>query len=900
MNLSKMTMSQCNGKHYIVFVMFNDIPNGVANDCAARAFTGGGAGAANGELWVVVSDDGGVTWDRARNLTKSFSGGDANTACQPPGGTTDPCESDHWPSSAPYGSNYATGVSPTNVVVPDGGSDPGWYIDVMYINDPDAGGIPQNEGTWQQADVKWMRVACVEPIPAPNPVFGFQQIAYPSCSKHGVADTRTLQIENSGNVTWNYTLAKFETTGPGGWLTFAGFDGSILSGLNNVESGTVTLNTGGVVNTAGTIVSLQGGLVFTTTGATSAVDTIPIVHTVADTCVPPSPDTISNAVFSLVVQSNGNFGNQGDGGVNMDFVYPDTTGPDCDSTANVALYDGSPFVMWVDGADTVANWSIFSDGWLSDQGFRPRVGKYQFESYLYEAYSTGVFSTNDSSIFLEKIWYSPRNYGNNDAGFFVQCVKLWSADGLGKSNLTVGEAIDWDLVADSGVDNASGFVFTAGSPVFNLIYQQGANYADGDTTECQDNSRRVGGVAPRGTFVNGTLLAPGGNAGAIYGAMTLDNPTWVIPEGTFLPQQLYDKITATSGFETYSSTNPDSEFVDLSMVITNLHQYTLGATDTLKMYYIFASSIDTDPGVGAGSEFRNWINAGIAFDAARVCYADWAYPAHIAYQASTVTVDGDVTTGSSTNGTTAGFAGGVTTLTGSGGIVEWTFADGMVVLAVNGGGVAFHNVCWLTAETGVNANGGDTIVFLHQGEGVGAAKVATFSWYAGANQAANLAGNFANPAGDAELSAFSTFIQSTTNLGNYTGWSPDVPAGNDLGVPRSVNETMFDKGDVLDQWLYVKTTTDGGGGPYANGAQIDGFLMSFGCCVQRGDANHSGGNPDIADVTYLVAYAFKGGPAPPCIEEGDVNGSGGNPDIADVTYLVAYAFKGGPAPPPCN
>lgn len=892
MNLSKMTMSQCNGKHYIVFVMFNDIPNGINNDCAARAYTGGGGGAANGDLWVVVSNDGGITWDRARNLTKSFSGGDATTACQPPGGTTDPCEADQWPSSAPYGVNYAT--SPANVVVPDGGTDPGWYVDVMYVNDPDAGGIAQDDGTWQQADVKWMRVACVEPIPAPNPVYGFPSINFPSCSKHGVPEVRNLTIENSGNVTWNYTLAKYETTGPGGWLTFAGFDGAILSGLNNVETGTVTLNTGGTVNSAGTIVSLQGGLVFTTTGAVPAVDTIPIIHTVADTCVPPSPDTISNAVFSLVVSSHGNFGNGGDGGVNLDFVYPDTTGPDCDSTANVALYDGSPFVMWVDGADTVANWSIFSDSWLSNNGFRPRVGKYKFESYLYEVYSTGVFSTNDSSIFLEKVWYSPRNYGANNQGFFVQCVKLWSGDGLGKNNITVGEAVDWDMVSDSAVDNASGFVYTAGSPAFNLIYQQGANYADGDSTECQDNSRRVGGVAPRGTFVNGTLL----NSGNIYDAFTIDNPTYVLPEGTFLPQQLYDKITNTTGFELFSSTDPDSEYVDLSMVITNLHQYNLGASDTLKMYYVFSSSIDTDPAVGAGSEFRNWINAGIAFDVARVCYADWAYPTHIAYQATSITVAGDASAGTSPSGATDTYNAGTnsTTITGSSPI-EFVFDGGLIVTKVNGGSTAFHRVAWMTAETPTNTGGGDTVIFLHRGEGVGAAKVSTFAWFEGTSAAADLDGNFANPAGDANLSAYAgSFIQTTTNLANYTGWSPEVPAGNDLGVPRTVNETIFPASDV-EKWIYVKTTVDGGGGPFANGAQIDGFEITFGCCQLGGNVNGVGGI-DIADVTFLVAFAFKGGPLPPCPEEGNVNGVGGI-DIADVTYLVAYAFKGGPPPPPC-
>jgi len=80
------------------------------------------------------------------------------------------------------------------------------------------------------------------------------------------------------------------------------------------------------------------------------------------------------------------------------------------------------------------------------------------------------------------------------------------------------------------------------------------------------------------------------------------------------------------------------------------------------------------------------------------------------------------------------------------------------------------------------------------------------------------------------------------------------------------------------------------------------------CCNHdgiRGNADGIigvGGPIDVADLTYLVAYLFKNGPAPPCLEEGNVDGIvgvGGPIDVADLTYLVAYLFKSGPAPPPC-
>ncbi|MFH1686277.1 MAG: hypothetical protein ABIE70_01990 [bacterium] len=71
------------------------------------------------------------------------------------------------------------------------------------------------------------------------------------------------------------------------------------------------------------------------------------------------------------------------------------------------------------------------------------------------------------------------------------------------------------------------------------------------------------------------------------------------------------------------------------------------------------------------------------------------------------------------------------------------------------------------------------------------------------------------------------------------------------------------------------------------------------CCVTRGDVNHDGTGPDIADLVYLVNYMFNGGPEPECTKEADVTGSGGNPDIADLVYLVNYMFNGGPPPIPC-
>lgn len=69
------------------------------------------------------------------------------------------------------------------------------------------------------------------------------------------------------------------------------------------------------------------------------------------------------------------------------------------------------------------------------------------------------------------------------------------------------------------------------------------------------------------------------------------------------------------------------------------------------------------------------------------------------------------------------------------------------------------------------------------------------------------------------------------------------------------------------------------------------------CCLMRGDVDRSDAI-NVADLTYLVGYLFKGGPPPLCMEEADTDSSGAI-NVSDLTYLVDYLFKGGPAPAPC-
>ena len=70
------------------------------------------------------------------------------------------------------------------------------------------------------------------------------------------------------------------------------------------------------------------------------------------------------------------------------------------------------------------------------------------------------------------------------------------------------------------------------------------------------------------------------------------------------------------------------------------------------------------------------------------------------------------------------------------------------------------------------------------------------------------------------------------------------------------------------------------------------------CCMGRRGNVDNLDDVNVADLTYLVNYLFKGGPAPECPEEANVDGIS-YIDVSDLTYLVDYLFKGGPEPVPC-
>jgi hypothetical protein len=281
-------------------------------------------------------------------------------------------------------------------------------------------------------------------------------------------------------------------------------------------------------------------------------------------------DTVSTGTVQLLAGSHGEMGgtgNLGEGGLNLDYV---DLGGDCDSTANVYLYSGSPFVI-IDHGDSSYSFS-HSTYELSDAGmlaFKPIAeggGPQHLSGSNWDGFTTGTMLDNTQKIAMVKTFYAPTG-GFDSANFIIEVLKVWAYDTTRAHRIAVGEILDWDVPSDRQSDNQTGIVS-------DMVYFQGV---DTSIAKCQDN---------QGRYAASAFLAWGENVDTAQGDCNLDDrfygmyvvPANEVPDGLEEAESFLYNTGAHTGLTTLEG---ESDFAE---VVTYLHRYDIHPGDTLTFY----------------------------------------------------------------------------------------------------------------------------------------------------------------------------------------------------------------------------------------------------------------------------------------------------------------------------
>ncbi len=304
----------------------------------------------------------------------------------------------------------------------------------------------------------------------------------------------------------------------------------------------------------------------------------------------PMWDTISTPCLRLAVGNNGDFGHNV-GGANMDFSWSG----DCNPSASIYIYDGSPVLIYDDGTGNHCYYSMYynmpsirSPFVLVFDGNLPVPTQTTAD---YDIYESGTFVTPDSFIAMEKTWWAPKN--PDSCEFIIQRLRLYSYDGQDHAGMAICEAVDWDIPSDGGPTNYGGY-----DAAERLLYIQGMEF---DGVGCQPNDHRYGGMATIGYQAGDspsldTSFAP-------YSAYVFDNETYLFPY-TVLEPAVLDGLIQYPGFGVTNSP------ADMNMIMTYFYDHTVTAADTLNIYTIL-TSVMNDPAAVGGEKASEQMAANI-------------------------------------------------------------------------------------------------------------------------------------------------------------------------------------------------------------------------------------------------------------------------------------------------
>jgi len=262
----------------------------------------------------------------------------------------------------------------------------------------------------------------------------------------------------------------------------------------------------------------------------------------------PVLDTISTSCLQLAVSDFGRFGINGSAGVSLDYLNQGDCAPSY-------LFDGTVLIAKTDGVNFISDHGLFG----ANTFLRPIAGIPSVPTVDegdFQRYSTGEFVTNDGTIGFIKDWYAPNQA--DSCQFVIQCLKVYSYDGLSHDRLSIGELLDWDIPTNVAANNVGGFDSASGTI-----------YLFGQGSGCQANTARFGGQALLAMTTGGDCADTSAQS---FGGYTTFN---LLAQLT--PQQLFINMSQP-GFSSLLSS------VDQHAVLTFVNDYTITASDTLLIY----------------------------------------------------------------------------------------------------------------------------------------------------------------------------------------------------------------------------------------------------------------------------------------------------------------------------
>lgn len=531
----------------------------------------------NGELYLNVSADRGLSWSPPRNLTNTKTPychpGPADTVSGLPQRPDSVCRSEHWAT--------------IGMAVSD--------IDVFFISDLDAGGVAQGEGSWFLNPVHYMRIpggSANAPVvcPTSGPYISAILDSDPECEFHTppgtIKNDVVLTIENVGNAGLNGAVSVL----PGSpWLSVTGGGAFVLGAAEPALSLPVAmdasaLSAGGY---SGTI-----RITHSDTLQPSPID-IPVYFVVANNWYCPEAEQLRTAeaqgILTLSLETTGRFGSQ----VRDAGLWRSRDG-------SSSVYDGSLVIAHgTQGTDTVVFRDFYEGGNDPGQnGFQP------LSSWTIDSTASGTgqgfvsaecdLMTIDGTVGVHLEWAFPQH--PDSADFVIARYTLSNRTAAAIEDLVVGQWIDFDVYPADYLksrqiinDNLSGADST-----LNLIYQTGHDAPDWNPSDTMLSTERYhGGI----TYIHGPdNTTP---ASMPIRAMTRENVDYgdTGPSSGFM----YRMLVGPTGYDIFVPPPPPIHPPDPDLyVVMTLDQWrilTVGQT----LDYVVALVSDT---LG-GSSFRN-------------------------------------------------------------------------------------------------------------------------------------------------------------------------------------------------------------------------------------------------------------------------------------------------------